>query len=628
METDTLRRHAGATSRRSSRRSSDAIDLRVSGTVDDVRAQRAVRQPATDFTITRDAVGTLTRDCTQPRRTASAAAAPDAARQPLVSRRRGAASAPARPPSTLHAVSTEWAGRRLHFVGIGGAGMSGLALVAHALGATVTGSDRARRLALRRRRCARVGIEPAAGHDAANVPDGAEVVVSSRDPAGEPGARRGARARPARAAPRRAAGRADAAAPDDRRHRHARQDDDVEHARARAARLRHGPGATSSAARCARPAPTPAGARGSGSSSRPTSPTARCSAGARRSRCSRTPSSTTTRPTPRSATSTRRSARSSRSRDRAAVVWDRPELLALAPAGDARWSRSTPTPELTAGRLALRARRRHGRAERPGRPQRAQRRRGADRRAARRRRPRGRRRRAARLPGRRPALRAARHDGAGGASSSTTTRTIPTEVAATLEAARTLAPRRVIAVFQPHLYSRTARQAAEFGAALAAADEVVVLDVYPARERRRGLPRRHRAAGRRGGGRRRRRPRRSRGCRRSSRPRRCCAGRLRDGDLVLTLGAGDVDALGRALVAEVGSSRARAANWAIMARSHRLPWRVLAGVLLAVGRARARLALVPRLVVRRRRARHDHRQRLVRARRRCAPALEAAARQG
>ena len=36
-----------------------------------------------------------------------------------------------------------WSGRRLHFVGIGGAGMSGLAIVAHAVGAIVTGSDRA-----------------------------------------------------------------------------------------------------------------------------------------------------------------------------------------------------------------------------------------------------------------------------------------------------------------------------------------------------------------------------------------------------------------------------------------------------------------------------------------------------
>jgi UDP-N-acetylmuramate--alanine ligase len=59
----------------------------------------------------------------------------------------------------------------------------------------------------------------------------------------------------------------------------------------------------------------------------------------------------------------------------------------------------------------------------------------------------------------------------------------PTEVAATLDAARTLPHERLIAVFQPHLYSRTAALAREFGAALARADAVVVLDVYPARER-------------------------------------------------------------------------------------------------------------------------------------------------
>jgi UDP-N-acetylmuramate--alanine ligase len=58
----------------------------------------------------------------------------------------------------------------------------------------------------------------------------------------------------------------------------------------------------------------------------------------------------------------------------------------------------------------------------------------------------------------------------------------PTEVAATLEAARELDPRRLIAAFQPHLYSRTKALATELGAALAAADEVAVLDVYPARE--------------------------------------------------------------------------------------------------------------------------------------------------
>jgi UDP-N-acetylmuramate--alanine ligase len=71
-----------------------------------------------------------------------------------------------------------WDGRRLHFVGIGGAGMSGLALVARSLGASVTGSDRAESSYCEPLRAA--GIEPAIGpHDAANVPEGAEVVVST-----------------------------------------------------------------------------------------------------------------------------------------------------------------------------------------------------------------------------------------------------------------------------------------------------------------------------------------------------------------------------------------------------------------------------------------------------------------
>jgi len=59
----------------------------------------------------------------------------------------------------------------------------------------------------------------------------------------------------------------------------------------------------------------------------------------------------------------------------------------------------------------------------------------------------------------------------------------PTEVAATLAAARTAAGSgRVIVCFQPHLFSRTKIFADDFGAVLATADDVVVLDVYPARE--------------------------------------------------------------------------------------------------------------------------------------------------
>jgi UDP-N-acetylmuramate--alanine ligase len=58
----------------------------------------------------------------------------------------------------------------------------------------------------------------------------------------------------------------------------------------------------------------------------------------------------------------------------------------------------------------------------------------------------------------------------------------PTEVAATLGAASGIVPGRVWAVFQPHLYSRTARFQGEFGEALSLADEVVVTDVYGSRE--------------------------------------------------------------------------------------------------------------------------------------------------
>ncbi len=60
----------------------------------------------------------------------------------------------------------------------------------------------------------------------------------------------------------------------------------------------------------------------------------------------------------------------------------------------------------------------------------------------------------------------------------------PTELTADLRAAREITGGRgrVIAVFQPHLFSRTRIFAAEFGAALGLADEAVVLDVYAARE--------------------------------------------------------------------------------------------------------------------------------------------------
>ena len=58
----------------------------------------------------------------------------------------------------------------------------------------------------------------------------------------------------------------------------------------------------------------------------------------------------------------------------------------------------------------------------------------------------------------------------------------PVEVAATLTAARGVHPGRLVAVFQPHLFSRTRALATEFGQALSLADVVVVTDIYAARE--------------------------------------------------------------------------------------------------------------------------------------------------
>ena len=125
-----------------------------------------------------------------------------------------------------------WSGRRLHFVGVGGAGMSGYARAAHALGASVSGSDQAPSpysLTL-----AQDGVLDAAiGHRGENLPEGAdvEVVFSAAIPAENPerlaAEARGLALRIARGA----AGRAQRAAAHDRRRRRARQDDDRRHDR-------------------------------------------------------------------------------------------------------------------------------------------------------------------------------------------------------------------------------------------------------------------------------------------------------------------------------------------------------------------------------------------------------------
>ena len=60
----------------------------------------------------------------------------------------------------------------------------------------------------------------------------------------------------------------------------------------------------------------------------------------------------------------------------------------------------------------------------------------------------------------------------------------PTEITATLAAARQVHPgRRLVALFQPHLYSRTRDFAADFGRSLAGSDIAIVTDIYPSREK-------------------------------------------------------------------------------------------------------------------------------------------------
>jgi len=123
----------------------------------------------------------------------------------------------------------------------------------------------------------------------------------------------------------------------------------------------------------------------------------------------------------------------------------------------------------------------------------------------------------------------------------------PTEVAATIAAARTLGARRVVAVFQPHLYSRTRALAREFGRALAHADVAVVLGVYPARERQEDFPGvdgkliADAAADAAGG-------RTVAWLPAFDDAERFLRTQLRAGDVCVAMGAGDVDALGRRLV--------------------------------------------------------------------------------
>jgi UDP-N-acetylmuramate--alanine ligase len=435
-----------------------------------------------------------------------------------------------------HSHST-WAGRRLHFVGIGGAGMSGLALIAAALGAQVSGSDRAP--SSYTDRLVQHGIEPAFGHAAANVPPGAEVVYSTAISADNP--------------ERQAAGvqlhRADLLA------------EIAALRRCLAVTGTHGKTTTSAMAVQALQGAGMDPAYVVGGELRSTHTNAGWGSGewivveadeSDRSLLKLQPEIAvlTNAELDHHSTYTSRldleqtfATFMARAGDRA-VVWDRPALRALCPGGgvpyDAPGAQLDPQGSRFAWRgieVRLSVPGAHNAVNAAG-ALTACALAGADPEAA-----------AAALADFRGARRRMEHVGetAAGARVYDDYAHHPTEVAAAIAAARTLGPRRLVAVFQPHLYSRTRALARPFGTALAGADVIVVLGIYPARERAEDFPgvsgqlvAAHAADG--AGG-------------RSvawmpgfDEARAYLAGLLRGGDLCLMMGAGNIDALGRSLV--------------------------------------------------------------------------------
>ena len=126
----------------------------------------------------------------------------------------------------------------------------------------------------------------------------------------------------------------------------------------------------------------------------------------------------------------------------------------------------------------------------------------------------------------------------------------PTEIGATLEAARAAFPgRRIVAAFQPHLYTRTRDFAPDFGNALGRADVVFLTEIYPAREQ--PIPGVSadliETALRDGGG---------TLAWRGERSELASALRaaVREGDVVLTIGAGDITRTGPELLSLLGAT--------------------------------------------------------------------------
>jgi UDP-N-acetylmuramate--alanine ligase len=126
----------------------------------------------------------------------------------------------------------------------------------------------------------------------------------------------------------------------------------------------------------------------------------------------------------------------------------------------------------------------------------------------------------------------------------------PTEIRATLSAARNAFPgRRLVAAFQPHLYTRTRDFATDFGAALALADAIFLTEIYPAREQ--PIPGVSAAliadAARAAGG-----ALAWHGTRENLAA--ALANTVRSGDVVLTLGAGDITRTGRELLEKLAAA--------------------------------------------------------------------------
>jgi UDP-N-acetylmuramate--alanine ligase len=127
----------------------------------------------------------------------------------------------------------------------------------------------------------------------------------------------------------------------------------------------------------------------------------------------------------------------------------------------------------------------------------------------------------------------------------------PTEIQATLAAARDAYPhRRIVAAFQPHLYTRTRDLATGFGTALAAADVVWVSDVYAAREAPiEGVSGELVAAAARAAG-----ARNVHYILTLDELYRSLRSTLQDGDVVIAMGAGDIDELAHGLFRSLGGA--------------------------------------------------------------------------